>query len=116
MQIFIHFAYLSDLRCIIQGKYNCNSFINRIIQKSVLSLIPLIATNAVIYRRSIAIIQKQAHNINMNMLVKTNEAVDLIFKQVDDIAQQIAKDSDVVELVIDPASESFTNSHKTLGS
>ncbi|WHH59079.1 helix-turn-helix domain-containing protein [Petroclostridium sp. X23] len=96
--------------------YKFNSiFVKTLLVLMMFSLIPLIATNAVIYRRSIAIIQKQAHNINMNMLVKTNEAVDLIFKQVDDIVQQIAKDSDVVELVIDPASESFTNSHKIIG-
>jgi len=78
------------------------------------TIIPVLVANAIIYEQSTTTIQKQICNTNMNMLGKTSETVDLIFKQADQTIQQLAQDRDVVNSVVNPGINFTTRNSKII--
>ena len=66
------------------------------------SIIPVLAANTIIFKQSASTFQRQICNTNLNMLGKTSETVDLVFKQLEQTIQQLAKDHNVVNFIINP--------------
>ncbi|MDK2799245.1 MAG: two-component system, response regulator YesN [Clostridiales bacterium] len=95
--------------------YKFNSvFIKTFIILVLSSIIPVLAANGIIYKQSTSTIQRQTRNANMNMLGKTSETVDLVFKQVDQIMPQLGKDSDILNFIINPDINSIKNNSKII--
>ncbi|WP_198543899.1 helix-turn-helix domain-containing protein [Petroclostridium xylanilyticum] len=95
--------------------YKFNSvFIKTFIMLILSSIIPVLVANTIIYKQSTTTIQRQICNTNMNMLGKTSETVDLILKQVDQTIQQLAKDRDIVNSIINPDINFTTRNSKII--
>ncbi|WHH59070.1 helix-turn-helix domain-containing protein [Petroclostridium sp. X23] len=100
-------------RFIYNYKFN-SVFIKTFVILILTSIIPVVAANTIIYRKSTMTIQKQTRNTNMNMLGKTSETVDLVFKQIDQTMQQIAKDPSIVNSIINPDINSIGRNSKII--
>ncbi|WHH58217.1 helix-turn-helix domain-containing protein [Petroclostridium sp. X23] len=82
-------------------KYN-SVFIKTFIVLILFSILPILAANYIIDQQSMSRIQRHICNTNINMLEKTSETVDLIFRQIEQEAQQLANHSNVVNYMINP--------------
>jgi two-component system sensor histidine kinase YesM len=72
------------------------------------SIIPVLAANWIIYRQSTSAIQKQTRSTNLDMLHKTSQMVDLIYGEINHTLQQIANDTNVIQLAINPHIDYFS--------
>lgn len=83
--------------------YKFNSvFLRTFIILVLSSIIPVLAANTIINKQATSTFQKQICDTNINMLGKTSETVDLTLKQVEQTIQQLAKDRNVVNFIINP--------------
>ncbi|MDK2798715.1 MAG: two-component system, response regulator YesN [Clostridiales bacterium] len=98
------------------SNYKFNSvFVKTFIILILSTIIPILAANAIIYKQSTSTFQRQICNTNMNMLEKTSETVDLIFKQADQTIQQLANDRSIINFIINPDINLTTRNSKIIG-
>jgi two-component system response regulator YesN len=79
-----------------------NIFSKTFIILIVFSIIPVLIANSIIHQKSIAAIQKYVYITNLNMLEKTSKTVDLILKQIDQTAEQLAKEKSIINYIVNP--------------
>ncbi len=79
------------------------------------SIIPILAANTIIYKLSTETIQEKVWTNNLNMLSKTNKAVDLLYNQIDQTLIQLSKDTDVLSFMMNPDETLAARNKKILG-
>ena len=78
------------------------------------SIIPVIGANWIIYRQSAILIQKQLWNTSLSMLNKSSAMVNLIYREIEQIHNQVANDKNVIQLALNPHLEEFPRNQRIL--
>ena len=73
-----------------------------------ITIIPVLLANWIIYKKSTFAIEKQIKIVNMEMLGKTVQMVDLIFNETEHTMRQLAQDANVIQAVIAPHINTFS--------
>lgn len=68
------------------------------------SIIPVLVSNTIIYKHFIAAIQQQTRDVNINVLNKANQTVELVFSETDQILEQLAHNVSIIDFATNPDS------------